>query len=99
MTTLPMSPLLLHSVSSMLHFSRTIVLRGAHLNSECCSGLELQVDEGTVALMKEHYSKRGTELNASRLRMATLPTPSEVQDLPVSGHPSAVTVGQSIHPQ
>ena len=97
MTTSPMSPLLLHLVSSMSCFSCTIVLRGAHLKSECCSGLELQLDEGTVVLMKEHYGKRGIELNAARLRMATLPTPSEaVQNSLISGHHLAAIVGQSV---
>lgn len=28
--------------------------------------------------MKEHYTRRGMELNEARLRMATLPTPAEV---------------------
>lgn len=41
-------------------------------------GASLEVDEGTVSLMKEDYGKRGIELNESRLKMATLPKPSEV---------------------
>jgi hypothetical protein len=40
--------------------------------------VEVEQDAGTVELMQEDYSKRGVELNASRLRMAQLPTPSEV---------------------
>ena len=44
----------------------------------------MQEDSGTVKLMQEDYSKRGVELNASRLRMARLPTPSEVRLLPIS---------------
>lgn len=31
--------------------------------------------------MEEHYKKRGVELNAARLRMATLPTGAEVCNL------------------
>ena len=29
--------------------------------------------------MHDHYAPRGLELNAARLRMATLPTPCEVE--------------------
>ena len=32
----------------------------------------------TVQRMREHYDKRGVELNEARLRMATLPAPAEV---------------------
>ena len=41
-------------------------------------GLSLAVHEPTVARMKVSYAARGLEVNAARLRMATLPTPSEV---------------------
>ena len=41
-------------------------------------GASLEVDEGTVSLMKEDYGRRGIELNESRMKMATLPKPSEV---------------------
>ena len=34
--------------------------------------------EPTVERMREAYTKRGVELNAARLRMATLPLPAEV---------------------
>ena len=34
-----------------------------------------------MSLMREDYGKRGIELNESRLKMATLPKPSEVWHL------------------
>lgn len=40
--------------------------------------MQLAQHEPTVQRMQENYSKRGMELNAARLRMATLPTPAEV---------------------
>ena len=36
------------------------------------------VHEPTVKLMQEHYAKSGKEMNAARLRMATLPQDAEV---------------------
>ncbi|MEW5310447.1 MAG: hypothetical protein WDW38_002246 [Sanguina aurantia] len=42
------------------------------------TGTTLQVHLPTKERMQVAYDKRGIELNASRLRMATLPTPSEV---------------------
>ncbi|EFJ40156.1 hypothetical protein VOLCADRAFT_120055 [Volvox carteri f. nagariensis] len=41
-------------------------------------GVSLQLHEPTVERMRVSYSARGLELNDARLRMATLPTPSEV---------------------
>lgn len=41
-------------------------------------GVQLKVHEPTVQLMKEHYAKSGKEVNAARLRMATLPQGAEV---------------------
>ena len=38
----------------------------------------MEVHEATVARMRQHYDKRGLELNAARLRMATLPATAEV---------------------
>lgn len=49
------------------------------------TGAKLQLHAPTVERMRESYSKRGMELNEARLRMATLPMPSEV-----CGHPSSV---------
>lgn len=45
------------------------------------AGTELQLHEPTVQRMREHYSKRGVELNEARLRMATLPAGAEVAPL------------------
>lgn len=42
------------------------------------AGAQLQLHEPTVERMRESYAKRGMELNAARLRMATLPSPAEV---------------------
>ncbi|GLI70078.1 hypothetical protein VaNZ11_014851 [Volvox africanus] len=41
-------------------------------------GVSLQLHQPTVERMKLSYAARGMELNEARLRMATLPTPSEV---------------------
>ncbi|KAL3157368.1 hypothetical protein ABBQ32_011845 [Trebouxia sp. C0010 RCD-2024] len=41
-------------------------------------GVQLKVHEPTVKLMQEHYAKSGKEVNAARLRMATLPQGAEV---------------------
>lgn len=41
-------------------------------------GATLKLHEPTVQRMKEVYDRRGLELNAARLRMATLPDPCEV---------------------
>ncbi|GLC39458.1 hypothetical protein PLESTM_000899900 [Pleodorina starrii] len=41
-------------------------------------GVSLQLHEPTVERMRVSYTARGLELNEARLRMATLPTPSEV---------------------
>jgi len=43
------------------------------------AGVKVEQDAGTVELMQADYSKRGVEPYASRLRMAQLPTPSEVR--------------------
>ena len=40
--------------------------------------LTIETHAPTVALMQQHYAARGIELNEARLRMAQLPTPSEV---------------------
>jgi len=45
-------------------------------------GVKVEQDAGTVELMQADYSKRGVEPYASRLRMAQLPTPSEVLRIP-----------------
>eukprot|EP00884_Botryococcus_braunii_P012511 jgi/Botrbrau1/21260/Bobra.39_2s0052.1 len=45
-------------------------------------GLKLAQHGPTVALMQEHYEKRGVELNAARLRMAALPIGAEVLTTP-----------------
>lgn len=37
---------------------------------------KLELHQPTVERMKVEYAKRGVELNAARLRMATLPAPS-----------------------
>lgn len=42
------------------------------------------VHEPTVKLMQEHYSKSGKEVNAARLRMATLPQGAEVSEAQTS---------------
>lgn len=42
------------------------------------AGVQLKVHEPTVKLMQEHYAKSGKEVNAARLRMATLPQGAEV---------------------
>ncbi|KAF5832752.1 MoaB/Mog domain-containing protein [Dunaliella salina] len=41
-------------------------------------GAQLELHGPTVERMRESYARRGMELNEARLRMATLPTPSEV---------------------
>jgi len=41
-------------------------------------GAQLELHGPTVERMRESYAKRGMELNEARLRMATLPAPSEV---------------------
>ncbi|GFR39922.1 hypothetical protein Agub_g430 [Astrephomene gubernaculifera] len=41
-------------------------------------GVQLQLHVPTVERMRGWYSARGVELNEARLRMATLPCPSEV---------------------
>ena len=45
----------------------------------CCAGVPVEVHEGTAAKMRQHYDARGLELNAARLRMATLPATAEVE--------------------
>lgn len=42
------------------------------------TGTRLELHEPTVQRMREHYGKRGIELNEARLRMATLPAGAEV---------------------
>lgn len=44
----------------------------------CSAGVQLKVHEPTKGLMKSHYESQGKELNAARLRMATLPDGAEV---------------------
>ena len=44
----------------------------------CSAGVQLMVHEPAVELMQEHYAKSGKEVNAARLRMATLPQGAEV---------------------
>ena len=44
----------------------------------CCAGVPVDMHEGTAAKMRQHYDARGMELNAARLRMATLPANAEV---------------------
>ena len=44
----------------------------------CCTGVPVEVHEATAAKMRRHYDARGLELNAARLRMATLPATAEV---------------------
>ncbi len=51
------------------HLHRTLGCRIADM--------KLQRHEPTIERMKEHYSKRGLELNEARLRMATLPSPAQ----------------------
>eukprot|EP00963_Diacronema_lutheri_P006881 scaffold616_cov306-Pavlova_lutheri.AAC.9 len=46
------------------------------------TGRTLQVHEPTREQMKVHYEGQGKELNAARLRMATLPTPCQVHSTP-----------------
>ena len=46
----------------------------------CSTGAELKVHEPTKELMRKHYESQGKELNAARLRMATLPEGAEVTD-------------------
>lgn len=43
------------------------------------AGVQLEVHQPTVQLMKEHYGKTGKEVNEARLRMATLPQGAEVR--------------------
>ena len=47
-----------------------------------CAGVHVEVHEGTAAKMRQHYDARGMELNAARLRMATLPATAEVKSPP-----------------
>jgi molybdopterin-biosynthesis enzyme MoeA-like protein len=42
------------------------------------TGVPLELHQPTVERMRAHYDKRGIELNAARLRMATLPATAEV---------------------
>ena len=42
------------------------------------AGESLAADEETVRLLSEHHAKKGSSVNAARMRMATLPTNSEV---------------------
>lgn len=42
------------------------------------------VHEPTVKLMQEHYAKSGKEVNAARLRMATLPQGAEASQAQTS---------------
>lgn len=42
------------------------------------AGVQLKVHEPTLKLMQEYYAKSGKEVNAARLRMATLPQGAEV---------------------
>lgn len=41
-------------------------------------GVPLELHQPTVERMREHYGKRGVELNQARLRMATLPATAQV---------------------
>ena len=45
------------------------------------AGESLAADEETVRLLSEHHAKKGSSVNAARMRMATLPTNSEVSHL------------------
>lgn len=45
-------------------------------------GVPLELHEPTVAKMHTHYASSGQELNAARLRMATLPAGAAVWDTP-----------------
>jgi molybdopterin-biosynthesis enzyme MoeA-like protein len=42
------------------------------------AGVPLELHQPTVERMRAHYDARGMELNAARLRMATLPATAEV---------------------
>lgn len=59
-------------------------------------GLGLELHPDTVERMKVHYAARGVELNESRLRMALLPTPSEVLVTPGLWVP-LVVAGGNVH--
>ena len=48
------------------------------------AGEPVEVHEGTAAKMRQHYDARGMELNAARLRMATLPATAEVHCCSIS---------------
>ncbi len=52
----------------------------------------LQRHDPTIERMKEHYSKRGLELNEARLRMATLPSPAQASfRVPIARHAAAMS--------
>lgn len=56
------------------------------------------VHEPTVKLMQEHYAKSGKDVNAARLRMATLPQGAEVSEKPeFPNRHSIVAVLQDCH--
>ena len=59
-------------------------------------GLNVELHEPTVKIMQQHYTARGVELNESRLRMAKLPTPSEVLVTPGLWVP-LVVAGGNVH--
>ena len=48
--------------------------------------------------MQAHYAQRGVELNEARLRMATLPTPAEVLEVPDSWVPLVHVEGVYVLP-
>jgi len=50
-------------------------------------GVELEINAQAHAILKDYYAKQGTEINAARLRMATLPVGCRLIDNPVSGAP------------
>ena len=67
---------------------------------EACAGVPLELHQPTVERMRAHYDKRGMELNAARLRMATLPSTAEVGFTLGTSHsvniPEAVLFGCSL---
>lgn len=50
-------------------------------------GRAIDVREDARALLRVHYEKQGTELNAARLRMARIPDGADLIDNPVSAAP------------
>lgn len=58
-----------------------------YLSVAAAFGVQLELHAATVQKMRVHYAELGKELNASRLRMATLPAGCTVHEIPGSWVP------------